>query len=280
MTKRYESPHPLFGCQLKLDRAYEHTEALYQAVDAFIRRDPYETALEPEIEAGQYLAVMKVRDAPPLWWSVLIGDIVHNLRSALDHLAYQLVVANGKRPQKSAYPIFSEDPFAPDASERALETWQTMTKGIHPDDIATIKETQPYGRRNLGDLHPLLVLNRLSNRDKHRELQLTASVLVGSRFEFTAVQDCELGETKFGHHGAFEHGTVVATCSVLRFTGNNPKVNMQAALAYGVAFAEGSPTGLEQREITKTLMWLANQVHDIVHEFAVLSPRFESFKQD
>lgn len=155
-----------------------------------------------------------------------------------------------------------------------------MTKGMHPEDIATIQRTQPYLGGDTKPLHPLLLLNRLSNRDKHRELHLTASVLMDSRFEFEAIQDCELGTPEFGHYGPFEHGTVVAICPIVRFTGKNPKVNMKSAFAYGVAFAQGSPSGVEGREIGRTLIWLANNVHDIVHEFAVLSPRFDHENSD
>jgi hypothetical protein len=37
---------------------------------------------------------------PPLEMAVLRGDLVHNLRSALDHLANTLVVANGGVPKE------------------------------------------------------------------------------------------------------------------------------------------------------------------------------------
>lgn len=123
MSRRYEAPHPLFGCQLKLDRAYHHTDSLYHAVQGFLDRNPHEPAPEIEVEAGQYVVSMKVRDIPPPWWSTIIGDIVHNLRSALDHLAYQLVLANGHKPGgKTGYPIFSEDPFGSKADKRSGET--------------------------------------------------------------------------------------------------------------------------------------------------------------
>ena len=42
-------------------------------------------------------------------WGVLIGEILHNLRSALDHLIWQLVILETGAPPtttKTAFPIF------------------------------------------------------------------------------------------------------------------------------------------------------------------------------
>lgn len=270
---RYTAPHPLFGCQLKLDRAYDHIETLNQAAQRFLRRYPHETVLEPNFQAPEYRAWIKVRDTPPHELSTIIGDAVHNLRSTLDHLVYQLAVANDKSPSGTLYPAFVGDPLDPGTDKRTRDRWKSLSKLIHPDDLAKIEVTQPYRGRNLGNRHPLSMLNELSNRDKHREIHLSASVLMNSRFGFEAVRDVELGDTKFGHQGPFEHGTVVAVCPC-RFTGPKPKVNMKAQLIFGVAFADGGPPGIAGRETVEELTRLANSVHDIVLDLG-LSPRFD-----
>lgn len=38
---------------------------------------------------------------PPIEWSVIAGEIVHDLRSALEHLVWQLVEATGGKPSTS-----------------------------------------------------------------------------------------------------------------------------------------------------------------------------------
>ena len=39
-------------------------------------------------------------------WSLILGDLLHNLRSALDHLAWQLVVDGGGTPsQDTNFPV-------------------------------------------------------------------------------------------------------------------------------------------------------------------------------
>jgi hypothetical protein len=44
--------------------------------------------------------IWKVNHPPPLPLSVLLGVFLHNLRSSLDHIAWQLVLDNGGTPVK------------------------------------------------------------------------------------------------------------------------------------------------------------------------------------
>jgi hypothetical protein len=89
------------------------------------------------------------------------GDIVQNLRSALDHLAYQLLdVGDPKAPKnKVAFPIFKD-----------AATYQTnklrKVAGMRGSAIAAIDALQPYkgGNEKLWELHSL------NNRDKHQLL--------------------------------------------------------------------------------------------------------------
>jgi hypothetical protein len=269
---RFETPHRLQGCQLKLDRAYEHIETLHHAIQGFLRRNPHEPIAEIHVQPPEYVAWMKVRENPPLRWGIIVGEIIHDLRSALDHLVHQLALTNGKAPGGISYPVLSEDPGSPKASDKTRSIWRNLTKRIHPDDLAIIERTQPYNRENPGVGRALFGLNRLSNWDKHNAIHLSASFLADSRFGFEAIQDVELGTTEFGHVGTFENGTVVAVCPC-RFTGPNPKVKMNAQLAYGVAFLDGPP-GVKGKDVVLILMRLANFVHDILLKLGS-SPRFD-----
>ena len=45
----------------------------------------------------------------PISWSVSFGEILYNLRSSLDHLVWQLVLANGQTPGRhNAFPITND----------------------------------------------------------------------------------------------------------------------------------------------------------------------------
>ncbi len=155
----------------------------------FFGRNPYEVVRDFDSEANQHVVQVKVRERPPHKWSPIIGDIVHNMRSALDHLAWQLVIRNECTPSsKTQFPILSKDPFECNAYAKtkhwknALDRWNTQTEGMNPFDIAFLKELQPYQRTYDTASHPLDRLRELSNRDKHRELHFATSAFVGPLF--------------------------------------------------------------------------------------------------
>src|SRR3954447_12706375 len=106
---RRDGYHELFGCQLKLRRVQHHADALQSALDGFLGRKPYTIIQELHPQLAEHTLWAKVREEPPPEWSPIIGDIIHNWRSALDHLAYQLVIRNGRKPSGSTqFPIFSK----------------------------------------------------------------------------------------------------------------------------------------------------------------------------
>jgi hypothetical protein len=95
-------PDALLGPRLKLLRFEDHFAALKRATRAFLESQPYR--VPSEVKAGGYehiwRAVEVKRPDPRL--GVIIGDCLHNLRSALDHLAWQLVVLEGDPSTQTA----------------------------------------------------------------------------------------------------------------------------------------------------------------------------------
>lgn len=118
-------------------------------------------------------------------WGLVLGDIFHNLRSALDHAAWELVNAGqwpaatlSKRQQDSiAFPICTTRKAFNEAIRSPANPKDTSRKlpGLRREQLAVIRKVQPYllGERRT-DRHPLLALHYLSNRDKHRTIQTTA----------------------------------------------------------------------------------------------------------
>ena len=64
--------------------------------------DPYGLASYTNPAADEFLYLARVSREPPVRWGVMAGEIVHHLRSALDHLAWQLVLDGGGTPKKGA----------------------------------------------------------------------------------------------------------------------------------------------------------------------------------
>ena len=96
---------PLDSVWLKVIRAKEHLDALYAEILEFLRTDPQPYAIQPEHnrEGSEYVFHFKVNREPPTEWSVAVGDVTYNLRSALDHLAWQLALKHTRdREPRSA----------------------------------------------------------------------------------------------------------------------------------------------------------------------------------
>lgn len=126
-------------------------------------------------------------------WPVVIGDAYHNLRAALDNLAYQLHVRkfNGAVPddgaEDSAFPVYLRQPrVRRDGRLIAPIEWRSI-RNLDGPEIALIERLQPYQgfgtgyppdtpdgqiRRGLWDVHRIDII------DKHRQRQVVTSVPV------------------------------------------------------------------------------------------------------
>src|SRR5260370_21429469 len=108
---------------------------------------------------------------PVLPWSAVAsaGDVVHNLRSALDHLAHQLVLVGTPGKEQTRRIEFP--------SARDLATYENTkgakVVGMRQEAIEAIDALQPYKGGNDG----LWRIHELDNIDKHRGL-------------FTVERDC------------------------------------------------------------------------------------------
>ena len=100
--------HPLDGAWAKYKRAQVHLKRLERHFSAWLNTEPkpYELIPETDVEHNLTLVFMRaLRDPPSERWAPMIGDCLHNLHSALDHLAFQLV-PESKRNTVTAFPIF------------------------------------------------------------------------------------------------------------------------------------------------------------------------------
>jgi hypothetical protein len=80
---------------MKLDRARQRMTELEQALQSFYATNPYKFSGKADLQAGKVVFTMDwVKDAPDEVSSIA-GEVIQNLRSALDHLAYQLFLRGG-----------------------------------------------------------------------------------------------------------------------------------------------------------------------------------------
>ena len=116
---------------------------------------------------------MTYREVSPLpiaRWGIVLGDICHNMRSALDHLVAALVPA-GQVQRHHQFPIL------PTASHwsNEMQKQKSMLQYVDPAHVMIIESAQPY-MPNTG-LPRLSLLQRFSNNDKHRLIHAAVTSL-------------------------------------------------------------------------------------------------------
>ena len=152
----------------KLERAKQHINELHRAYRIFIKSNPYVVGTKRDDKRGLIYYIVSVKPVP-IEIATITGDILQNLVSALDHLAYQLVCV-GKSNEGPFFHVYF--PVADSATEYEAKKVRKV-EGMRPEAIEAIDEITPYKGGN--DL--LWKLWKLNNADKHRWV-----VTVGSAY--------------------------------------------------------------------------------------------------
>jgi hypothetical protein len=172
---RYGSP----GYFLKYERACAHLQSLAFEGGIFVHEHLHPGPAELVEEDGW--TVIKWSDIipPPAWWTLFLGDFLHNARGCLDHLVYGLVSANERDPgSHTSFPIcVSEAQWLRTIEERRRGVDPpAMTEGVSEAVLEIIKRHQPFNENTVKarEGHPLMNLLRMSNTDKHRQIHISA----------------------------------------------------------------------------------------------------------
>lgn len=280
--RAYPEPMPrsqgesvLKGCIEKVCRARENIQVLDTEIAGFFApppgpvfdpTEPYRAIIDDVWrEAGDELAykpsttgvskrlrLAVISELPNERWSVLVGEIAHDYRSALDQLVYGLSSIN---PPPTP-PAHLNDPWRAISFPIVLDEthWSARCRdalwAITPPRLrASFRGLQPFHRRQHPDRHPLAILNKLWNGDKHRSLHFLGALggvreLVEQRWDFFAGQmEFGLKLTQRRRGRPLKHGAYLGT---VRFEGpatvdQQVYVDMHLKLAFDVQFESGPP---------------------------------------
>jgi hypothetical protein len=166
-------PRNFDGIREKLKRAKENILNLEMELSDFFQKGEYPIwrydDRETSLKAIAYHRNRKI----PVRFSVLAGEILHHLRSVLDHVVWQF---SGEwyrvaKPTQIEFPIFKVKP-----TQKAGRTgYERQVKGISdPAALILIEYLQPYNSTNPID-HLLFILHDLNRNDKHRDVLLCVS---------------------------------------------------------------------------------------------------------
>jgi len=154
----------LEGAHLKLIRAKRHIDELRLAIQSYFGSTPYRI-VKQENFSGDLVYSVEITQPIPSELGAMVGDAIHNMRSALDLLAWQLVVVGGGKPSKNTYFPFTQ------AQVNFKATANSCLKGASKKSIKFIRRLKPWvgGNRTLLQLHTLDII------DKHQVILIVGT---------------------------------------------------------------------------------------------------------
>jgi hypothetical protein len=172
----------LDGTFAKLRRGDRHAKTLASEAGAWTQREAHEFSLKSDPPYRVWRVRVHIEPAPDLVrWSVLLGDMLFNYRSALDHLAYAAaIVGSGQNPPPSAgrvqFPICD--------SWRHWKDFQSRLDDIPRRVRTEMQFVQPYKRRDVDQFRELTALRNLNDWDKHRLLHIAVQIPERAGYQF------------------------------------------------------------------------------------------------
>jgi len=191
--------HHLQGPRLKIRRAIKHLNTLDQSIQGFLKSEPYRIVVNTEEKPGWYVARAEVLRGPDPNWGVIIGELCHNLRSALDGIVWQLSLLTSTNPySRTQFPIFlrGDTVRLRRGSNQKIPHFnhdgRILIQSVKPKHRTLIEGFQPYKRATGGFSSPLWLLQEINNADKHRLLQAIIGQVVGTSLGIRAMSGVDI----------------------------------------------------------------------------------------
>jgi hypothetical protein len=292
----------LIDADEKLRWARHHLDVLRPHIESFEKRDSHRISVETDHDAGEYVFYVHDLETPDPDWGLIVGDCIHNARTALDYVVVRLwadVTRTTPRGGTLAFPIRSPR-FQPEDSDAdikrayaaARDTFKKFAAQVAKEPefsgyLTTIEQLQPFnspnqsiwGISNRGTVrHPMLplaldLISRLDDIDKHRVPHATW-VTVTARDALLIegfAPDAFVLESRDRTTNPLKNGAEVARC---RFQTPLPskwqpdEVDMKRCFPLEVAFGEPAPL---QRvlEVLPVCLWGVESV------MAIFRPVFD-----
>lgn len=176
----HEDPnHPFAGIAEKLKRADQNIASLHGEITDFIKSGEYPVLPRPDDKMWQEAVNYHRSKRIPVRFGVLAGEIVHHLRSSLDHVVWHFSdfpsdEARIKAQNVIEFPVFETKPDPSD--KNAVKRYERKIQGITNAQVRSwIEQMQPYNVQPDATNDPLLIVHNMDRFDKHRELVIVDS---------------------------------------------------------------------------------------------------------
>jgi hypothetical protein len=159
---------------VRIRQAMRRAAEFQTAIQHYLAEEPFRPDLQIDDDRRAWQVVLRISKPVPVDdWSILLGEIIHHLRSGLNNVLYNVAskYAGGtpRLPRSIQFPIFSTETDFDKNADRFLGEARSELYDI-------VRAFQPFGGGDdflkpgpgLHMLHPMDLLNELSNDDKHR----------------------------------------------------------------------------------------------------------------
>ncbi|MGA2570570.1 MAG: hypothetical protein ABSF23_08635 [Terracidiphilus sp.] len=230
-----------------------------------------ECVIVPEKDFEHRVTVLRVNLLPKAdpKISAIAGEALFAIRSALDHIVWQLVLTNTSHNPTSS----NQFPITTSAKDFAEAIRRRQLRGVSPEAMKLIDGLQPYQTEG----SPLRLLNHLHNIDKHRMLNVVTVVADNSeiiaRYGDEPYFGLFLGNEELRDGAAFGNIGVPFDLppEFASINGRLPKMQMHGKCSLFVAFDDPAAEDLEELRVELTLEKILEFVRDTV------VPAFEPF---
>lgn len=249
---------PLASPKLKIQRAHRHIEDVVAQINSFFRTELYPIAhwIKDHDDGLHQLLQVQITRPIPGEIAAATGDVIGNLRSALDHLTRCLAIQNHAAMGLPGQPKKTYFPIAGDLNE--FQTWGTQKKvePLSQDAKDLIASLKPYKGGN--DL--LWALNSLRNLDIHNALVPIGAASLGGQTSMVLFPG-RVGELTF-EAPRFMSFDENQTATLLKFPRPLGQPNYDLEITVDVAL--GDVEVLRGQLLTTTLQQFAGLAESIV----------------
>lgn len=223
----------LEGSKAKRNRAEAHLKALERLINDFLDGNPYPLVVDPYPEQGRYLVkIMEPKPLPARDIALIIGDCVHNMRCALDYIAWEFAGADSA-DRDTMFPLFAD-------REKYKGHGMRRIKKLPESARTLIERMQPYNAAADPKQTALWAIDHLDAADKHKLLTVTVPItgklLVRFRDGVKGVKArVEIHDPSF-----LEHDTVIAKVTLSPPT---PQMKLELQFTPQIAFGDDGEIG-------------------------------------
>lgn len=252
----------LDSVRYKIFRAATHLKELEAELHGYFETNPTKVVRQPDGDPDRFIGKLETSAPIPARLPIIIGDCLQNMRSSLDYLVWELVLAAKNSPGKyNMFPVCAKL----EAFNNQIRK-QRRLEGVSLDAIAEIQALQPFNDGQDFDKTFLWVIDDLCNINKHRRLLVIN--LTGGQSD---IQPVTIDGQDFA---PIDFSTLIKASNIGPFPivpgpqGPGLQVEADIKIVAYMAFNEGAARNLEICSVLGAMLQYIN---------SVVLPRFERF---